>query len=89
MLGKLSGGVSSPLTYLPSQLTIDTIILNTIVVCTGLSYLVFSYLHVDDDVIDDLVNCFLHCVSVLAGLNERMHKLKHCQNQVLKPKYIT
>ena len=52
-------------------------------------YLVLSHLHVENDVVDDLVDGALDSTAKPGNVNQGMDKFKHTVNQTLKTKYFT
>lgn len=54
-----------------------------------ISHLVLSDLHVQDDVVDELGQGFLHCALELVVLQQRVDKLKDAEHEILKTQNLT
>lgn len=52
-------------------------------------HLVLSDLHVQDDVVDELGQGFLHCALELVVLQQRVNELKDAEHQILKTQNLT
>lgn len=51
--------------------------------------LILCHLHIDDDVIDDLVNGTLYSAAIPGCINEGVDKLKDTVHKVLKSQHFT
>lgn len=55
----------------------------------SVAHLVLRDLHVEDDVVNELGQGFLHCRLELVVLQQRVNKLKDAEHQILKPQNLT
>lgn len=61
----------------------------TAISATCAAHLVLSDLHVQDDVVDELRQSFLHCTLELIVLQQRVDKLEDAEDQILKTQHFT